>query len=452
MTPATDSPRRGRVLVTDVEERSALAACRGLARAGYVVTGVAGARPAPGHWSRSCSRRVRLADPRADPKSFVAGLEAELRTRDYSVLLPGADVSAFLVSDHRERLAPLARVALPDRRAVRASLDKVRLLEAADEAGLPAPPVDVCEDDAEAYAAVQRLGLPVVVKPAASFLPDGAGFRQQPAVVVDRLDALPAALESAGRPFLVQRFEGGARIVSCAGVAVPGGLLGLVVTRWRRRWPSRAGSAAFCESIPPPPGVVERVEVLLSTLGVEGIFELELLERGDGRHAAIDLNARPFGWLSLALAAGVNLPSIYCDWVCGGSPSPASARRGVRYRWEDGDLRHLVADLRLRRWRDAFDVLRPARRTVHPHFSLQDPGPLAARALLLAGNFRRRRRSVQRSPGEPQRRWRPAADGAGEGRGTEPGPGYEAHHGPEVVRRGRADEVETGHGALEAGV
>ena len=54
------------VLVTEGEERAALAACRGLARAGHTVAVAAGRRPALAHFSRACARRVRL------PRSLAA--------------------------------------------------------------------------------------------------------------------------------------------------------------------------------------------------------------------------------------------------------------------------------------------------------------------------------------------------------------------------------------------
>lgn len=447
--------RRGRrplVLVTDVEERAALAACRGLARAGYDITGVSAARPAPGHWSRSCSHRLRLPDPRVDQSGFVAGLDLALRREEYAVLLPGSDVSTFVVSEQRERLEPLTRIGLPDRDAVRTSLDKVRLLEEAHAVGLASPPSVVCENETEARAAIHDLGLPVVVKPSGSFLPDGQRFRQQPVAIVEEEDSLAEVLPSFGRPFVVQRFEERQQVVSCAGLMTPTGLLATVVARWWRRWPPRAGAASFCETIVPPSGLVERVELLLGALGYRGIFELELLERSSGRYAAIDLNPRLFGWLALALRAGVNLPALYCDWLCGHQVFPLTAPAGVHYRWEDGDLGHLLWQLRHGRPRAAARVLRPVAGTVHAYFALADPGPLPARALLLARKrWVQRAREQQRSPREAQERWRPAEDRPGECLRAEPGTRDEAHDRTETPGCGHADQVEAADRRLEPG-
>jgi predicted ATP-grasp superfamily ATP-dependent carboligase len=452
VTRSSRARTRPRVLVTDVEERSSLAVCRGLARSGYAITGVAAARPAPGHWSRACSRRQALPDPRQDPSGFLSGLEAVLRQEEHVALIPSVDVSTFVVSENRERLLPLTAIGLPGPDAVLASLDKLRLLEAAEAAGLSSPRSIVCDDEAAARTAVRQLGLPVVVKPAASFLPTGGCFRQQPVVLVEQAHALAEALASAGRPCIVQRFEEAQRVVSCGGLVTSSGLIATVVTRWRRRWPPRTGSAAFCETIEPPRALLGRVESVVEHLGFRGIFELEMLEQADGRYSAIDLNPRPFGWLSLALRAGVNLPALYCDSIRGHSITPVSAKPGVCYRWEDGDLRHTLARFRSTRSPATLAALRPVRGTAHAFFGLTDPGPLAAQTLLLLGNQRARRRGgFSVSPGEAERFWRPAQDGPGERRCAEPRAGDETHDRSERADSSGTEEVEVLDRSLEPG-
>jgi carbamoyl-phosphate synthase large subunit len=380
------------VLVTDVEERSSLAACRGLAQAGYRVTGVAGMRPAPGHWSRSCHRRVCLPDPRTDPDSFLAGLHGVLEQDEHAIVLPSTDVSTWLISEHREHLDGLARLAISGRAAVRRSLDKGWLIESAPAADLAPPTSTLCASPEEGIYAAARIGFPVVVKAARSFVSHGRGFKQKPVTIATSEATLRDALFDVGSSFIVQRYETRGRVLACSGVMTPSGLLALAVVRWRRRWPPESGAASYCETIVPPAELVARIERLLTLLRFQGIFELELLELDGGRLAAIDLNPRLFGWMSLALGAGANLPALLCDWLRGQDPDPVQAVPGIRYRWEDGDLRHLAWQLRRGHAVAAAAVLRPRKRVVHPHFELADPAPLAARLGYLAHSWLRHRR------------------------------------------------------------
>ena len=195
--------------------------------------------------------------------------------------------------------------------------------------------------------------------------------------------ALAEALPGFPLPATVQRFEEGAAPVSVGGVIASGRLLGSAVSRYRRLWPPEAGSVAFSETIAPPPGLLDRTEAVVGSLGWEGIFELELLATNDG-FSVLDLNPRPYGSLALAVKAGANLPAIWCDWLLGREPVPVIAEPGARYRWEDADVGHFFWQLRRHHWRAAGRVLVPHRRVTHALFRLSDPAPLAARAALIA--------------------------------------------------------------------
>ena len=171
---------------------------------------------------------------------------------------------------------------------------------------------------------------------------------------------------------------------SCAGVRWGGRIVALALARYVRTWPPDAGNAAFAETVSVPPGLGDRVDALLDAVGWEGIFELELLKTADGRFVAIDLNPRPYGSLALAIRAGADLPAVWASCLRGAPPPPVTAAAGVRYRWEDAELRGLAHELRHGRLRTAAAITRPRRGTVHPHLSWEDPGPMVVRGAVLA--------------------------------------------------------------------
>lgn len=139
----------------------------------------------------------------------------------------------------------------------------------------------------------------------------------------------------------------------------------------------------------------DQVQQLLDLIGWCGIFELELLDLGEERFAAIDLNPRPFGWMSLPIGAGANLPALWCDHVLRRhSVSAQVARVGIHYRWADADIRNALTLLRRGHLRSTVAALRPHRRVVHPHFRLDDPGPAVARMGFAAEKMISQRRSI----------------------------------------------------------
>jgi predicted ATP-grasp superfamily ATP-dependent carboligase len=377
------------VLLTDAEERATLAASRCLRAAGYRVALIAFAKPAPGHWSRSCAERLSLPSPVKDLDGFLGGLAAIVARRRYHVLLPGGDPALAAISRHRRMIDGRVLLGMPSEEAVERSLDKVELIDAARAAGLPCPQTIVCRGPAEAVRAAQALGCPVVVKPQRSVLGLGGAARQQSSRIAADAAEVARWAQAFGERCLVQRRAVGA-IHSCSGVAAGGRLLAFATSRYARTFPVDGGNAAFARTIEPPPGLRERIGALVRLLGWQGIFEVELVREPDGALHVIDMNPRVFGSLSLVTTAGAPLPAIWCDWLLGRDPAPVVARAGVRYRWEDADARHLLWQLRRGRARAALAVARPHRHVVHAHFRLQDPAPLLARLLYMARSGLRR--------------------------------------------------------------
>jgi predicted ATP-grasp superfamily ATP-dependent carboligase len=380
-----------RVLVTNAEERSVIATCRCLHDAGYEVTAVSASRRAPGHWSHACSHRLVLPDPREDAEAFVRGLEAELGAREHAALLAATDPALVAVAHARERLEGLTRLGLPEPAAVRRGLDRLALPDAARAAGLDTPATRACEGLDEARECAEALGWPVLLKARHPAVHSGGRVLQAPpARPAADADALAEMLPRYGTPCLVQR-SGDGPVNSFGGVMAGGRLLGFVASRYVRTWPPAAGSVAFSETFDAGEATREAVTALLAAVGWEGIFELEAIGSPQDGLSAIDLNPRPYGSMALAAASGAPLASTWVSWLVGRDPSPVVGRPGVRYRWEDADLRNALWRVRRGRLGEAARILIPHRHVTHPYFRLTDPAPLAARLLDVAGSRLRRR-------------------------------------------------------------
>ena len=345
-------------------------------------------RVAMAAWSRATERRITLPDPSASPERFIEALVDRVASGSWDVLVPGSEASLLPISTQRDELEPHIALGLPSHSVVLDSLDKLLLQRTGADVGLAPPASVACEDLSEARAAADELGFPVIVKPARSFRAGSdASLEQKGAAIVRDQDGLDAAVRLVGEPLTVQQLVSDPRIVSCAGVRLPEGLAGFTVARYARTSPPEVGSAAFATTIEPPEGVRARVEDLLTQIGWEGIFELELLDLGNGRLGAIDLNPRLFGWLSLAIGAGANLPAIWCEHVLRrGTAAAADAAPGYRYRWEEGELKYVVHQVR-RLNRRALAPLRPQRDVIHACFELRDPAPVLAQSLVIAGEL-----------------------------------------------------------------
>ena len=395
---------RGRVLVTDAETRSVVAAVRGLADAGFQVTAASAAGPAAAQWSRAVSERLVLPDPLSAPGPFLAALERAVHDGRFAALVPGSDASLLAVSAGRARIEPHVRLGLPEHERVQRCLNKSELAAAAARHDLAPPASVVCRDATEAPAAVRELGLPVLAKPLSSIVEGSAPPRRLGSIVARDAGELTDALAAFGGSMIVQRRVEG-EVASFAGVFAGGRLLGEAFSRYRRTWHPQAGNACSSRTEDAPVSLRRRVMALLEDLGWEGLFELELIQtaEGSGWHA-IDMNPRPYGSMALAIGAGANLPAIWCEHLLGESPSQTTATPGVLYRWTDADLRHGLSRLRAGHPAEMVDVLRPRRGVVHPYIRAGDPGPGLVRLMELGGLAAGRARGPRGSAPRPWHR------------------------------------------------
>jgi predicted ATP-grasp superfamily ATP-dependent carboligase len=307
----------------------------------------------------------------------------------HDVLIPGGDAALLAISRQRERLEPHVCLGLPAHEVVERSLDKLAADEAAERAGIGRPPTIACATAEEAAEAAEQLGYPLLVKPRRTVFRDGSWLRHQSSLRVDEPGGLAAALRLVGSACLLQPALEGA-VHSLSGVRTPAGLIARGLSRYVRTWPSEAGNASFAYTIPVDPALAAKVEAMLADIGWVGIFEVELIGAPGGEFAAIDFNARVFGTLALISAAGAPLAEVWCRWLCGEAQIPVVARPGVRYRWDDAELRNALRLLRRGRVRAALAIARPRRGLTHAFFSVRDPVPVLARAVWLLSPARRR--------------------------------------------------------------
>ncbi|MEX2554364.1 MAG: hypothetical protein WEB06_01885 [Actinomycetota bacterium] len=335
------------VVVTDDGDghgRSALAAVRALATAGY--------RPAvarSGRWSLAAASRACVRTFEVGPVSapgFADSVGRAAREIGAHAIFPSSDTSLLALGE------PVGHL-----------LDKARLIEAAKRAGIPMPETHIHETAEDLIASAGRLTYPVVVK-----LP----ISRVPARKVSGAAELAGAAAVPG-PFLVQPFID-APVWAVGGVIWDGRLVGAVHQRYLRTWPVDCGTASAAVTAEPDPAIEERLVGLLD--GYEGIFQAQF-----AGEFLLDLNPRVYGSLPLAVAAGANLPAILCDLRRGESVPSVRARAGVSYRWIEGDLRALRSLVRGRRLGPAAAVraLGPRRGSAHSVASLRDPGPALLR-------------------------------------------------------------------------
>ena len=359
------------LIVEDGHQRGALAACRALGRTGW---GVGIGSPEPGGFaatSRWADRWHRVPAPEAGEEQFLEATEAAVAAGGYDLVFAAGDSEVLALSAGRERLGAVFPYATHEN--LLRAMDKVRLAEAARAAGLSVP--ETYDEPPEG---------PVVVKPRLTTTrgEEGGALRLRAVVAHGPAEAREqmAWLSSVGAEPLLQRYVPGRLEALVAVTDREGGIVASVQQQADVVWPSEAGGSVRARTVPIDAGLEERVAALLAELRWFGLAQVQFQRDESGEPLLIDLNARFYGSMALALAAGPNLPAIWAALAIGQRPPVISLpRAGVTYHWLEADLRRVGADRRR-----VADSLRYARNATHGLWDRRDPLPALRHAGRLA--------------------------------------------------------------------
>jgi predicted ATP-grasp superfamily ATP-dependent carboligase len=352
--------------------RGALAAARALAAAGWTVGLGTAVSLGLARSSRSVAHRHRVR-PLHPVGAFVESVAQVAGRHGYDVVFGAGEAEVLALSAARDAVPAIFPYAAHD--VVRRALDKAQLSRAAADIGV-AVPDEVELDD------IRDETTPVVVKACAHARPDVPGTppRIDTNVVVGEtaIRRRVAEIRAAGGDPRLQVFHDGA-LLAYAAVRGRHGVAARCLQRAAHIWPPGAGASCRATTVELDPKLVHRCDALLAGLGWLGLAELQFQVGADDVPRLIDLNGRFYGSLSLAVAAGANLPAVWADLAVGRNPERIlQARPGVRYHWGTADVRRAWRERRGGLVRELFGTAAYAAGAVHSVAALRDPGPTAA--------------------------------------------------------------------------
>lgn len=357
-----------RILVTDAEQRAALAVVRSLGRAGHqIVTCSHAPRPLAAS-SRYTSAHTHSANPLAERERFVDDVLAAVHRHRIDVVFPVTEQAHIAILARRERFAGVC-LPCPDAETFLRVADKDAVLAAAKSLGIATPSQVRLEQPSDADGSPDdNVQFPVVIKPARSVVGAAKHVVRYAADLVELRTQL-RALPPESFPVLVQQ-----RIVG------PG--VGIFLLVWNdetlavfshrrlRENPPSGGGSVYSESTTADDRLVEQSRRLLDHFKWRGLAMVEFkLDRATGIAYLMEINGRVWGSLQLSIDAGVDFPSLLVAAACGQQPQPVTRYRvGVRLRswWPDVD--HLLARVRHSRERLALPPDAPGKSAVVKDF------------------------------------------------------------------------------------
>jgi predicted ATP-grasp superfamily ATP-dependent carboligase len=385
LTSQDTAPKRIPILLADNNTYGVLAMVRALRAVGYAPWLAGHDAHTYAIRSRTTAGTVQVPDPSLDDEGFVRELAAAAVRLSAAAVLPSEDTHLMALAGREADFAGIV-LGVPSWQRVDWATDKELLIKLSAAANLRTPPtMKVMRGDTEA---VSKFGFPAVLKPLRSRIrnPDGT-MSARSARYVSAGQAEEAADSLSDEGALVQPYVPG-RLISVSGVSWKGELVCALHQISTRIWPVRCGGSAYAETITPDAELELGVGRLLQSIGWSGLFQAQFIRDARNAHYLIDLNPRVYGSLTLAVAAGLNLPGIWVDLLLGRRRHVGDYSVGTRFRNEEKDVRALAQMLVDGERLGALRECMPRRDTTHAVFSIRDPMPLLASVGKLTGRLR----------------------------------------------------------------
>ena len=333
-----------RVLVTDGDTRAALAVTRSLGRIGHDVHVSAPAKLSLAGSSRYATENHRQADLAAGPVALERSLIRLFAEIDPDLVFGVTDRTLTVLHGLSAPLPP-GTLPPPSAELYAGASDKVRLFETCLETGIAVPEGVVVDGGAlPPSEAVEALGQPVVVRPALSWRVDQGRWVQGRVSYEPDLASIASrqrADHALSFPYLVQRKVEGEGCGLFL-LAENGTILRTFAHRRLREKPPSGGVSTLCETVAPPADLAAAAGRLVEALRWSGLAMMEFKRaRMGGEPLLLEVNARPWGSMALAIASGVDFPA---EWIAMARQRTPPGRTGyeehVRLRWWWGDVDH----------------------------------------------------------------------------------------------------------------
>lgn len=251
------------------------------------------------------------------------------------ILLPVQDEIVEFVARNIFQLSSIFQLVTQDWEVIRWANDKRLTYQLADQAGVPYPKTWYPKSESDLKAS--GITFPAIIKPTVSFRFQYA--TRLKAIPVNDYDELLTHYRQVARligsdALMIQEIipGKGQTQVSVGTYCKDGQMLLSMTARRTRQYPIDYGlSSSFVEAVEIPM-ITEYAEKLLKHMAVSGMVEVEFkYDARDSQYKALDINVRPWGWHTLCIACGLDLPYIqYCD-ALGQPPDPIQPAYGHRW-------------------------------------------------------------------------------------------------------------------------
>ncbi|NOY85605.1 MAG: ATP-grasp domain-containing protein [Nitrospirae bacterium] len=351
---------KGKVLVLGQDNRSCLSVVRSLGRQNLTVHLAWSSPNSLVRHSRYVQEIHDIPPYTPDDDAWKKKLISILSREKYTLVIPCSDPTILPLQHHRTAFENLAKIyTLPDD-VFETVFDKTRLTKLAETLGVKVPKSETLTALAQVEQVTKKLGLPIILKPSASFR-IGNLRRKNHVRRADNKEEARNLVKGMLRSGAVQAqsyFTGKGVGVE---VLVSEGEILLSFQHERVHEPIGGGGSSYRKSVALKPELLDATTQLMKSLRYTGVAMVEFMVNVETNDwILVEINGRFWGSLPLAIVSGVDFPyALYQLLVENKKDFTNDYRQGIFCRNTSKDFQWLLDQIRAK----------PSERK-HPRFPL----------------------------------------------------------------------------------
>ncbi|HEX8448782.1 MAG TPA: ATP-grasp domain-containing protein, partial [Allosphingosinicella sp.] len=317
-----------RVLLLGDDLRAFLAIARSLGRRGVEVHAAPSDFSSPALKSRFISAVHRLPPYPLDPGAWESALARLIADYGFRKVVPTSDSGLFMLRHHAEALGR-ERIGIANEAALEIFSDKANTRALAQSHGVEVARGRLLGEGESPDELAEALGLPLVLKPRASYALGDIATKRSARVVRDRAELDRQLRSGAWDGCVAESFFPGVG-VGLSVLASEGRILFAYQHR-RLHESSETGASTRRVSERADPALLAAAQPLAAAARLDGVAMFEFrVDRSSGRHVLLEVNPRFWGSLPLAVAAGADFPALWWDLALHDRGGRGAYRAGVR--------------------------------------------------------------------------------------------------------------------------
>jgi len=348
-----------------------------------------------GRFSRYRKKFIKCPNPSNEASflNFLLGLAVKENLKGW-IVYPTTDETVYFLAKYKRQLEKYYRIPTPSWEIVKFAYDKKLTYQLAQEFGIAIPKTFYPKDVGE--LSKLELEFPVIIKP--SIKPH---FYSKTKL---------KAIQAGNKKELIEQFEKTTSIIDKSEIMVqkliPGGpnhlfsfcslfkngeALAKVTARRSRQHPMDFGHAStFVETVNVPE-IEEIGKKILKVMGYYGLSEVEfMLDPRDRKYKLLEINARTWGWHTLAIRAGVDFPYLLYRDMLGEKVKSNSPKENIKWRRLITDIPTVIVEVLKRRMKIT-DYLNSVKgEKEFAVLSMKDPLPFIVEFLMIPYLWKKR--------------------------------------------------------------